>query len=144
MFNALTLYGTDDEEWQPQVCAITMPDGTAEDLNTWAPFLVGDQAYDDFKSYSIELRTLIARCMADRGEDRPPLDELLHLIQQNIAQEDAAANEARRQWQEEKQAGPNKQKPPVDFKRPPAVEDDDLLNRFFMEYLREPPIREDP
>ncbi|KAI1080422.1 hypothetical protein F5B20DRAFT_589492 [Whalleya microplaca] len=135
MFNALTLYHTDDEDWEPRVCPITMPDGEAKDLNTWAPFLVGanDMVYDQFKVYSIELRTLIARCMADDRRDRPSLHELLDTIERNIAAGDRAAYEAR-----------DEEKAPVDVKVPPAVEDDDLLRRFFQEYLREPPNRQDP
>lgn len=144
MFNALTLYFTDDEDWQPKICSITMPDGTAKDLNTWAPFLVGGEAYDDFQHYSIELRTLIARCMADRREDRPSLEELLQIVQLNITRGDAAADEERRKWEEEKAADPTKQRPPVDLKKAPDIEDDDLIQRFFREYLREPPTREDP
>ncbi|KAI0380726.1 hypothetical protein F5Y04DRAFT_256594 [Hypomontagnella monticulosa] len=144
MFNALTLYFTDDEEWQPKICQVTMPDGATKDLNTWAPFLVGDGVYTDFERYSIELRTLIARCMADRGEDRPSLEELLNIIQGNIARGDIAADEAQRKWEEEKAEDPTKQRPPVDVKRPPDVEDNELILRFFREYLREPPTRMDP
>lgn len=144
MYNALTLYFTEDEDWQPRVCQITMPNGTVRDLNTWAPYLVGNPVYDEFKAYSIELRTLIARCMADDGQDRPTLDELLQIIQRAIARDDAAAREEQAKWNEEKRKDPTKQKPPVGFKRPPAVEDDDLLLRFFREYFREPPVREDP
>ncbi|KAI1772884.1 hypothetical protein F4818DRAFT_443765 [Hypoxylon cercidicola] len=146
MYNSLTLYYTDDEDWQPEVCPIAMPDGTAYNLNTWAPFLVGDDAsvYEDFRSYSTELRTLIARCMADRQEERPSLHELLDLIQANIARGDATAANAQMQFEAEKQLDPTKQKPPVDIKRPPPIEDDDLLQRFFREYLREPAMREDP
>lgn len=144
MFNALTLYFTEDEQWQPQICRITMPDGTARDINTWAPFLVGHQVYDEFKAYPIELRTLIARCMADDAEDRPSLEELLDTINQNIAQGDERANEAQRNWEEQKRLDPTKEKPAVDVKTPPAVEDNDLLVRFFREYFRELPVREDP
>ncbi|KAI2623136.1 kinase-like domain-containing protein [Hypoxylon sp. NC1633] len=144
MFNALTFYFTDDDEWQPRRCNIRMPDGTAKNLNTWAPFLVGSQVYDEFKIHSIELRTLIARCMADNHRDRPSLDELLAIIQQNIANVDAAGWNAQQRWQQEKAVDPTKQKPPIDVKRPPAAEDDDLLRRFFREYLRDPPVRDDP
>ncbi|KAI0169698.1 hypothetical protein GGR52DRAFT_551097 [Hypoxylon sp. FL1284] len=146
MYNTLTLYYTDDEEWQPRVCPITMSNGTTYGLNTWAPFLAEDDArvYEDFKSYSTELRTLIARCMADRKEDRPSLQELLYLTQANIAREDAAAANTQRQFEEAKRADPTIQKPLVDIRRPPPVEDDDLLRRFFREYFREPPVREDP
>ncbi|KAI1767444.1 kinase-like domain-containing protein [Hypoxylon sp. FL1150] len=146
MYNALTLYFTSDEDWQPQVCPITMPDGTTKNLNTWAPFLVGHDArvYEDFRSYSVQLRTLIARCMADRQEDRPSLQELLDIIQANIASGDAAAANKRMQFEAARQVDPSIRIPPVNIKRPPPVEDDNLLQRFFREYLREPPLREDP
>ncbi|KAI4865063.1 hypothetical protein F4820DRAFT_421694 [Hypoxylon rubiginosum] len=146
MYNALTLYYTDDQDWQPEVCPITLPNGTFYNLNTWAPFLVGDAArvYDEFKRYSIELRTLIARCMADRQEDRPSLQELIDIIRVNIGGGDSAAVDAQRQFDDEKLVDPTKEKPPVDVTRPPPVEDDELLLRFFREYLREPPVREDP
>ncbi|KAI1377211.1 hypothetical protein F4677DRAFT_415627 [Hypoxylon crocopeplum] len=121
-----------------------MPNGTNRDLRTWAPFLVGNMLHPEFRMYNAELRNLIARCMADDRRDRPYLDELLYIVQQNIANVDAAAAEASRKWEEEKRNDPAKQKPPVDVKAPPAVEDDDLLRRFFQEYLRQPPIREDP
>ncbi|KAI0000098.1 hypothetical protein F4779DRAFT_604984 [Xylariaceae sp. FL0662B] len=135
MFNALTLYHTDDEDWEPRLCPVTLPDGTAMDLNTWAPFLVGadDKVYDQFKVYSAELRILIARCMADDRKERPSLQELLDIIERNIAAGDRAAEEAR-----------NEKRTPVDVSVPPAVEDDDILRRFFQEYLREPPSRQDP
>ncbi|KAL7625804.1 hypothetical protein AAE478_005027 [Parahypoxylon ruwenzoriense] len=148
MYNALTLYQVtdDDGDWAPQTCPIRMPDGTENNLVTWAPNLVGydELVYDQFKVYSEELRTLIARCMADDQENRPSLDELLETIQRNILAGDAAAVEARRRWEEEKEENPDKQKDPVDVKRPPAIEDDDLLGRFFQEYLRDPPARNDP
>ncbi|KAI0833050.1 hypothetical protein F5Y06DRAFT_280702, partial [Hypoxylon sp. FL0890] len=144
MFNALTRYFTEDDEWEPKICPITMPDGTAKNLNTWAPFLVGIQVYDEFRVYPIELRTLIARCMADAPGDRPSLDELLNIISRNIAQGDDRAIAAQRDWEEEKRKDPTKQKPLVNVKTPPAVEDNDLLIRFFQEYFHEPPVREDP
>ncbi|KAI1414549.1 hypothetical protein F5Y13DRAFT_158765 [Hypoxylon sp. FL1857] len=144
MFNALTLYFINDDEWEPRVCPVVMPDGTVYELNTWAPFLVGNEIYDEFRAYPIGLRTLIARCMAHDAEDRPSLEELLNIINYSIAQGDAEAYEARMNWELEKANDPTIQKPPVDIKRPPAAEDDDLLIRFFQEYFREPPVREDP
>ncbi|KAI2464868.1 hypothetical protein F4781DRAFT_50856 [Annulohypoxylon bovei var. microspora] len=144
MYNALTLYFTDDEDWQPQVCQVMMPNGQSRAVSTWAPFLVGNQVYDDFRAYSVELRSLVARCMADNRRDRPSLDELLNVIQRNIRRGDLDAEEAKNRWEEEKAADPDKQKPPVDIKRPPRVEDDALLLRFFREYIRDPPRRDDP
>ncbi|KAI0135745.1 hypothetical protein F4814DRAFT_402398 [Daldinia grandis] len=144
MFNSLTLYYTDDEDWQPQVCRIIMPDGTGKDLNTWAPFLVGDAVYEEFTFYNADLRTLIARCMADDREDRPTLNELLTTIQESIARDDATAFEAEERLQTERAEDPTRQRPPVDVARPPKVEDDALLSRFFQEYIRDPPARNDP
>ncbi|KAI8958901.1 hypothetical protein F5Y11DRAFT_334724 [Daldinia sp. FL1419] len=134
MFNALSLYHTDDEDWQPRICTIQMPDGKSRDLSTWAPFLVGDQVYEAFTHYGIDLRTLIARCMADDGEDRPTLDELLAIIQYSIARDDVQASEVSLVSQE----------PPIDVSKPPAIETDALLQRFFREYFLEPQMRPDP
>lgn len=146
MYNSLTLYWTDDDEWEPQVCPITMPDRTSKNLNTWAPGLVGhaNLVHERNKRYSVELRTLIARCMADEQEDRPSLQELLYIIQVNIARGDMAAANAQMQFEAARQQNPTIQKPPIDIKRPPPIEDNDLLGRFFQEYLRDPPVREDP
>ncbi|KAI1406022.1 hypothetical protein F4819DRAFT_442562 [Hypoxylon fuscum] len=142
MYNAVTGHTTIDDEWKPRVCPITMPDGTARDLNTWAPFLVGEEhtIEDHFKRHSIELRTLIARCMADQREDRPSLAQLLEEIQENILRGDVRAYEAQVAFNDARLVNPTLQKPPVDVSRPPHVEDDDLLRRFFFEYLREPPV----
>ncbi|KAI1391517.1 uncharacterized protein F4822DRAFT_396980 [Hypoxylon trugodes] len=144
MFNALSLYWASDDEWEPRVCQIKMPDGSTKGLNTWAPYLVGTPIYPEFAPYSETLRTLIARCMAHHRQDRPSLKELLDTIEQAIAQGDTAADEAQRKWNEEKRKNPNAQKSPVDIRKPPSVEDDDLLRRFFQDYFRDPPIREDP
>ncbi|KAI1661173.1 hypothetical protein F4813DRAFT_346649 [Daldinia decipiens] len=144
MFNALTLFHTDDEDWQPRICHVIMPDGISKDLNTWAPFLVGDEVYEEFTYYSVDLRTLIARCMADDREDRPTLNELLTTIQTSIARDDAIAFETERVFQTERAADPTRQRLPVNVTRPPEVEDDALLSRFFQEYIRDPPSREDP
>ncbi|OTB06167.1 hypothetical protein M426DRAFT_9982 [Hypoxylon sp. CI-4A] len=133
MYIALTLYFTEDEDWAPTTCNITMPDGTSQDLVTWAPFLVGEPVYDEFKAYSTELRTLIARCMADKQEDRPSLDELVDTIRAQIVKGDTEAS-----------ALPHKARTVDDLKRPPPVESDELLHRFAQEYFREPPVREDP
>ncbi|XXH00668.1 hypothetical protein Hte_007018 [Hypoxylon texense] len=146
MYNALTLYYTDDLDWTPEVCPITLPNGEPYNLNTWAPFLVGNPArvYPHFATYSIELRTLIARCMADRQEDRPSLEELMRIIYTNIREGTDAAVEAQMQFEDERLLDPTKEKLPVDVTAPPPVEDDELLERFWAEYLREPPIKEDP
>ncbi|KAI1135699.1 hypothetical protein F5Y05DRAFT_394210 [Hypoxylon sp. FL0543] len=144
MFNALTLYFTEDDEWQPTVCPIQMPDGTAKDLNTWAPFLVGLQVYDQFRAYPVALRTLIARCMADAAEDRPSLDELVNIISENIEESNAKGNEVSYAWREWLREDPTRERPPDDVTGPPDIEDNELYVRFFREYFREPPVRQSP
>ncbi|KAI5859501.1 hypothetical protein GGS23DRAFT_616193 [Durotheca rogersii] len=148
MYNALTLYQVvaDDGDWAPRACPITMPDGSAKNLVTWAPFLVGREelVYDEFKAYGDDLRTLIARCMADEPEDRPGLQELLDTTTKNIAAGDRIAAAAQEGWERQKEGYPGRREGPVDVSRPPEVEDDDLVRRFFREYLNDPPARGDP
>ncbi|KAI2608155.1 uncharacterized protein GGS25DRAFT_489096 [Hypoxylon fragiforme] len=143
MFNAMTIYYTDDDEWEPRRCRISMPDGRTKNLNTWAPFIVGSQALAQFTHHEIGLRTLIARCMADHRDDRPSLRELLDTVRQNIARGDAEAAEEKRKWDRAKARDPSVRKPRIDIKRPPKVEEDELLLKFFQEYLRDAPIRQD-
>ncbi|KAI1451378.1 hypothetical protein F4805DRAFT_451668 [Annulohypoxylon moriforme] len=140
MFSAMTFYFTDDPEWRPRVCGVPMPDGEIENLETWAPYLVGEPVYDEFKPYSLELRSLIARCMADNPDERPTLDVLLDIIEDNIRRGDEAAAEDRRRSEED----PDRERPPVGVVDPPEVESDELLARWDREYILEPIVRDDP
>ncbi|KAI0883235.1 uncharacterized protein GGS22DRAFT_37690 [Annulohypoxylon maeteangense] len=144
MFNILTFYFTDDPDWQARDCEMQMPDGEMRVVRTWAPYLVGDPVYDEFKNYDIEMRTLIARCMADDPDDRPPLDELVDAIEYFIGQGDEAANEESRRLEEMRAQNQEPRPPPIDVKRAPDVESDELLKRWAREYINEPLMRQDP
>ncbi|KAI1444777.1 kinase-like domain-containing protein [Annulohypoxylon stygium] len=143
MFNMLTMYYTDDPEWQPRECEVRMPHGELFPILTWAPFLVGNLVYPEFQKYNLDLRMLIARCMADSKDDRPVLDELVAIIQDNIRSGDEAAARLQAEWEEELRNNPGSGPPSVDVTQPPEVESDSLLRRWRREYLDEPEKRED-
>ncbi|KAI1092518.1 hypothetical protein F5B19DRAFT_203927 [Rostrohypoxylon terebratum] len=143
MFNTLTMYYTEDPEWQPRVCEIRMPGGELLPMLTWVPFLVGDLVYPEFQKYDLDLRMLLARCMADSKDDRPGLDELVAIIQDNIRSGDEAAVRLQAEWEEELRRNPDWKPPGVDVTQPPEVESDNLLRRWRREYLDEPEKRKD-
>ncbi|KAI1214611.1 uncharacterized protein F4807DRAFT_403970 [Annulohypoxylon truncatum] len=144
MFNTMTFYFTDDPDWKPRDCVVQGEGDHYEIVNTWAPYLVGFSVYAEFQKYEIELRSLVARCMADNPADRPTLGELIETIEENMRRGDEDADEEFRRWEEIRRIDPRAQKPPVDVRRPPAAETNDLLKRWAQEYIYQPINRQDP
>ncbi|KAI8623888.1 hypothetical protein F5Y19DRAFT_456803 [Xylariaceae sp. FL1651] len=142
MFNALTLHHPDLGDWTSLRRLITWPDGSISDLETWGWYIVGPRrlVLPRFQTYDEGLRILIARCMAQEDEDRPELNELIEIIEDLIADGDQEADQIRAA----DEAAGRHTAGPFDVTAPPnGPEEDDLLWKFYQDYLFQPPDKPD-
>ncbi|OTA80878.1 hypothetical protein M434DRAFT_380722 [Hypoxylon sp. CO27-5] len=146
MFDLLTLrHPTDIAYWKPQNREFKRysSDPAVPPMLTWGWMLLtsSETPLEPFiQSYDIDLRLLIARCMAENPLDRPDLDQLLGEIQRGSGNADR--NE------------PNRRDPRADSDNAAegltawdvvqAVETDVVIQKFYNDYLRDAPNIPDP
>ncbi|KAI0006476.1 kinase-like domain-containing protein [Xylariaceae sp. FL0662B] len=130
--------------------AVTMPDGSSYELDTWGPYLVETEQKmaesaenPDLGRIDYSLRVLVARCLADSPKDRPSLEELLTLIQQGVEAGDRIAE--RNSSQDRNYPYYWRTNPDWYRRRPKADEEDDVLLRRFSDhyFLNIPPYKPD-
>ncbi|KAI1413239.1 kinase-like protein [Hypoxylon sp. FL1857] len=146
MFNLLTLRHPREEWWEPQSRYFKRsPDQAAgESIDTWGWILLENafgSPLDPFiQAYDLDLRMLIARCLAHQPSDRPALDELLATIQLGIQNSDR--NSLQRGGAAAAQNDDPDDLSVFDIVQP--EEDNEILEKFYYDYLLEPAVRDDP
>ncbi|KAI1085535.1 kinase-like domain-containing protein [Whalleya microplaca] len=124
-----------------EVRNVILHDNTPYQINTWAPYLVEPSAKlaadnianGDLARIPYNLRLAVALCMSDDAKERPSLDELLEIIQENIQRGDEAARRDRGAGEGARVAKPD------DWYRTRLVnaddEDDELISKFARDYF---------
>ncbi|KAI1378571.1 kinase-like domain-containing protein [Hypoxylon crocopeplum] len=150
MFNLLTSCQPYSESWVPRNRMLKMRDGTLKMVMTWGWWFIEDPEFTMFPIYTmntLDLRHLVARCMADMPEDRPSIEELLFLIDKGIVESDervlaAEMTIARNGGVVPPGSGIPTGRDTVFY--PQEIEREEILTKFYNDLFRSPPVRPDP
>ncbi|OTA64275.1 kinase-like protein [Hypoxylon sp. EC38] len=146
MFDLLTLHHPKDTaSWKPQNREFKRysSDPAVPPMLTWGWMLLtsSETPLEPFvQSYDIDLRLLIARCMAENPLDRPDLDQLLGEIQRGSG--NAERNEPNRR--DPRADSDNAAKGLTAWDVVQAVETDEVIQKFYNDHLRDAPNNADP